>query len=418
MLGLAMCLTSCEGTLDDIFGEWSRPTGNNGNTKTTVAVKSVTLDETTLRKAVGDDAVTLTATVDPSDASDKTVTWKSSDETVATVDASGKVTPTKAGTTTITATANDGSGKKATSTVYVYDKIVDISTDTSVDAGASWLINGTGTTEDHSITIANNSKVTLNGLNITGRINCTDNATIILADGSANTVTAPTGKAGIIIGPSKTLTIDAETAGTGILNATGGDGGAGIGTNKNETGGNIVINGGRVTATGGDLAAGIGTGKASDTSNTCGDITINGGMVTATGGYNYGAGIGTGYAVYATNTCDAITINGGTVTATGGIYGAGIGTGLTEGDTNTCGAITIKANVTSVTATKGDDSPNSIGNGFNDSGTQNCGTITFGTAEVYNGGGDWTTYNSMTAGTYGGLTLAISGKTWTLTPSN
>ena len=29
LLGLAMCLTSCEGTLDDVFGEWSRPSGNN-----------------------------------------------------------------------------------------------------------------------------------------------------------------------------------------------------------------------------------------------------------------------------------------------------------------------------------------------------------------------------------------------------
>ena len=108
LLGLTMCLTSCEGTLDDIFGEWSRPTGNNGNTKTTVAVKSVTLDQTTLTKAVGDDAVTLTATVDPTDASDKTVTWKSSDASIAAVDANGKVTFVDAGTATITATATNG----------------------------------------------------------------------------------------------------------------------------------------------------------------------------------------------------------------------------------------------------------------------------------------------------------------------
>ena len=112
LLGLTMCLTSCEGTLDDIFGEWSRPTGNNGNTKTTVAVKSVTLDQTTLTKAVGDDAVTLTATVDPTDASDKTVTWKSSDESVATV-ADGVVTFVAAGTATITATAPNGTDDTA-----------------------------------------------------------------------------------------------------------------------------------------------------------------------------------------------------------------------------------------------------------------------------------------------------------------
>ena len=107
LLGLTMCLTSCEGTLDDIFGEWSRPTGNNGNTKTTVAVKSVTLDQTTLTKAVGDAAVTLTATVDPTDATNKTVTWTSSDTNVATV-TDGVVNFVASGTTTITATATNG----------------------------------------------------------------------------------------------------------------------------------------------------------------------------------------------------------------------------------------------------------------------------------------------------------------------
>ena len=113
LLGLAMCLTSCEGTLDDIFGEWSRPTGNNNNPPTTVAVTSVALDQTTLTKAVGDDAVTLTATVDPSDASDKTVTWKSSDASIAAVDANGKVTFEAAGTATITATATNGTDDTA-----------------------------------------------------------------------------------------------------------------------------------------------------------------------------------------------------------------------------------------------------------------------------------------------------------------
>ncbi len=131
LLGLAMCLTSCEGTLDDIFGEWSRPTGNNGNTKTTVAVKSVTLDQTTLTKAVGDDAVTLTATVDPTDASDKTVTWKSSDASIAAVDANGKVTFEAAGTATITATATNGTDdtaddKTATCEVTISAKKVNV----------------------------------------------------------------------------------------------------------------------------------------------------------------------------------------------------------------------------------------------------------------------------------------------------
>ena len=396
LFSLSMSITSC----DDILGEWSRPTPNpvtpGGGGSSTIAVTGVKLNEAYLRfdKNVLT-AQTLTATVSPADATDKTVTWESSNESVATVDENGQVTPITKGTVTITATAHDGSGMKATSTVIVYDKIVDISTDISVDAGESWLINGTGTTEAKSITIANHSKVTLNGINITKEIECLGDATIILADGSTNTVKGSSLKAGIVVGPSgTTLTIDAETAGDGKLNATGGSQSAGIGTSYN---------------------------YSSDI--TCGAITIKGGEITATGGFS-GAGIGTGLTILKNYTCEAITINGGTVTATGGYRAAGIGTGESSGSaSNTCGAIEITANVTKVTVTKGEDSPNSIGVGYLSNGTQNCGTITFGTAQVFDGTaatGTWSP-SPMVAGTYGGLNLAIStttnaDDTWTLTP--
>lgn len=49
----------------------------------------------------------------------KTVTWSTSDKTIATVDSKGKITAKKPGTVKITATANDGSKKKATCTVTV-----------------------------------------------------------------------------------------------------------------------------------------------------------------------------------------------------------------------------------------------------------------------------------------------------------
>lgn len=72
-----------------------------------VEVESVTLNKTEL-ELVEEEHETLTATVLPENATDKTVTWSSSDEAVATV-ADGVVTAVKAGTATITATAGDKS---------------------------------------------------------------------------------------------------------------------------------------------------------------------------------------------------------------------------------------------------------------------------------------------------------------------
>lgn len=83
--------------------------------KGTVAVTSVTVNPTTLSLDVGKTSV-LGATVKPDDATNKTVTWKSSDESKATVDAKGCVTAKAEGTVTITATVD---GKSATCTVTI-----------------------------------------------------------------------------------------------------------------------------------------------------------------------------------------------------------------------------------------------------------------------------------------------------------
>lgn len=61
----------------------------------------------------------LTATVKPDNATNKDVIWESSDTSIATVDASGKVTAISAGSATITAAAADGSGKSASCSVTV-----------------------------------------------------------------------------------------------------------------------------------------------------------------------------------------------------------------------------------------------------------------------------------------------------------
>jgi uncharacterized protein YjdB len=73
----------------------------------TTPVTGVKLDAKTKTIAKGK-SVTLKATVSPADATDKAVTWKSSNTKVATVSSNGKVTAKKVGTATITCTTKDG----------------------------------------------------------------------------------------------------------------------------------------------------------------------------------------------------------------------------------------------------------------------------------------------------------------------
>ncbi len=83
-------------------------------------VTGITLNRTSasLYRNATPNTVTLTATVAPADATDKTVTWRSSNTAVAAVDASGKVTAAGNGTAVITATTTDG-GYTASCTVTV-----------------------------------------------------------------------------------------------------------------------------------------------------------------------------------------------------------------------------------------------------------------------------------------------------------
>lgn len=84
-----------------------------------VPVESVSLDKTEYTFNTIGNTLTLTATVLPADATDKSVSWSSSSDAVATVDASGKVTAVSKGTATIKVEAKDGSGKYASCSVTV-----------------------------------------------------------------------------------------------------------------------------------------------------------------------------------------------------------------------------------------------------------------------------------------------------------
>lgn len=95
-----------------------------------VAVEDIALNKSTLTIAKNGSAQ-LTATIKPDDATDKTITWDSSEKTVATVDENGLVTAVSPGETTITATAGE---KSATCVVTVSDEEDLIATFTNKDS--------------------------------------------------------------------------------------------------------------------------------------------------------------------------------------------------------------------------------------------------------------------------------------------
>lgn len=99
----------------------ARVSGENYKCKVSVKqpVAKVTLNKTSVKIPVSGGAAYLSATCTPASANNRKVTWGSSNPTVATVNGSGKITAVSEGVAVVTATAKDGSGKKATCTVAV-----------------------------------------------------------------------------------------------------------------------------------------------------------------------------------------------------------------------------------------------------------------------------------------------------------
>ena len=89
-----------------------------------VHVSSIALDRTALNLAVGEYA-TLKATVLPENAEDRSFNWKSSNQSIAHIDADGRLSALSAGTVTITATTTDG-GLTAACEVTVYTPYIDV----------------------------------------------------------------------------------------------------------------------------------------------------------------------------------------------------------------------------------------------------------------------------------------------------
>jgi hypothetical protein len=127
---------------------------NFGTFVENVAVISVSLDQTSLNKKVGDSPVSLVATISPSNATNKNVSWSTGNPEVATV-INGTVSFVGAGSTSITVTTQDGN-KTATCDVTVAAATSGIGgtigTLTWSFADGILTISGTGAMPDYTYT--------------------------------------------------------------------------------------------------------------------------------------------------------------------------------------------------------------------------------------------------------------------------
>jgi hypothetical protein len=113
-------MLSASGAGENIKPYYANENGEIQDAISTVKVSGVTIDPSS--KILNIDAsITLTATVTPENAADKSVTWSSSNESVATVEQNGKISAVGVGEATITVTTTDG-GKTATCKVIVNKK--------------------------------------------------------------------------------------------------------------------------------------------------------------------------------------------------------------------------------------------------------------------------------------------------------
>ena len=172
-----------------------------------------------------------------------------------------------------------------------------------------YTLTGTGGADTH-VTIPDGATITLSGVTINAiaddishmwaGITCEGNATIILDDGTTNTLVGSRQRPGIFVPEGKTLTIQ----GWGALTSSSRGGAPGIGATYSQNCGNIVIQGGSVTAWGGYGCAGIGGSEYA----SCGNITITDGVnsVTATAGQEVPNSIGAGKS----SGCGTVTIGG------------------------------------------------------------------------------------------------------------
>ncbi len=161
-------------------GHSVRPVWSESDTES-VKVTGISFDKSSLSLTVGN-TYTLMPTVSPSDATDKSLTWYSSDPSVATVSSSGEVSAVNAGTAIITAMANDGSGVEVTCMVAVTSLL-------QQDTSYAFIGNGTATSllgpADANGTYQSDKTIELKNLTSQVTVNSTSTAATLTIAGFA-----------------------------------------------------------------------------------------------------------------------------------------------------------------------------------------------------------------------------------------
>mgnify|MGYP004616266103 FL=1 len=139
-----------------------------------IPVKGITLDKEIIEMAVGS-SCRLNATITPSDATDKTIIWDSSDETIAIVSSSGVIAALKEGDVTITAYSLDRK-KSASCGVFIKDVKIALAKTTGIigvndNLNVAPYLKSNVSIKPSDVTLSSSdSKVAaVDGLNIVGK---------------------------------------------------------------------------------------------------------------------------------------------------------------------------------------------------------------------------------------------------------
>lgn len=172
-----------------------------------IEISGISLN-TSSKTLIEGDTFNLAVTYVPQDATNKSVTWSSSNATVASVDSNGKVTAKKNGSATITATTQNG--KTATAKITVNKKTVDV---TSVKINSNVYSVYEGDTIILSATVspdnATNKKITWSSNDTS--VATVDSNGVVTAKKSGSVKITAKSSSNTNISDSKTITVNVKT---------------------------------------------------------------------------------------------------------------------------------------------------------------------------------------------------------------